>query len=428
MRHGQLISDKGQLSTEKIHAESYGVVKKDDDWCCMQCGTRCQTDFYTYTSCTTSTAVTYCRRCLQMGRMSTVDRIWLTESVNSRSEGRYHLPFHLSEQQQYASDKVLHAVKNYETLLLHAVTGAGKTEMIFEAIAYARQRGDNVAVVSPRVDVVIEVSKRLCEAFCDEAIDVLHQASQQRFDGHFIVSTVHQLYRFKQHFDIIFVDEVDAFPLSMDETLMHTLQQARKERNSVVYMTATPPQALLRQVGQQHIVTLPARFHRHPLAVPMFKYFKVRYHRVQSKLLRHMQVQQAAGRTTLLFFSDIDDMRQFYKTYARYVPKMCYVYSEDPERLEKVEALRAGNYTIVLTTTILERGFTMAALDVWVMESHRYLSTALIQIAGRVGRKATCPTGDVLFYHEGRSRAMYHARSEIKRMNHLAAEKGWITR
>lgn len=75
------------------------------------------------------------------------------------------------------------------------------------------------------------------------------------------------------------------------------------------------------------------------------------------------------------------------------------VYSEDPERLYKVESLRKGLYDIMLTTTILERGFTMPYLDVWVVDSHRYTSTALIQIAGRVGRKAVCPDGDVLFLH-----------------------------
>ncbi|UXR78752.1 MULTISPECIES: DEAD/DEAH box helicase family protein [unclassified Staphylococcus] len=426
MRYGQLIHDPTHLTSEQIADVSFGVVTVNGVHRCIQCGTQRSSDFYTYTASTTDMRVTYCRKCIQMGRMSTLDRVWRTESVNVRSDAYYELPFDLSEQQQYASDKVLKAVMHYETLLLHAVTGAGKTEMIFEAISYARQRGDNVAVVSPRVDVVVEVSRRLCEAFSDEAIDILHQASCQQYDGHLVVSTVHQLYRFKQHFDVIFVDEVDAFPLSMDETLMNALQQASKQRKSIIYMTATPPHSLIAEVGRERMVTLPARFHRQPLVVPVFKYFKVRYHRIQHNLLQRIHAQQAAGRTTLLFFSHIDAMCQFYETYRHHVSDMCYVYSEDSERLTKVEALRNGHYSVVLTTTILERGFTMASLDAWVMESHRYLSTALIQIAGRVGRKSVCPTGDVLFFHEGRTRAMYHARKEIRRMNVLAAQKGWI--
>lgn len=82
-------------------------------------------------------------------------------------------------------------------LLLYAVTGAGKTEMIFEGIKFARNQGDNIAVVSPRVDVVVEISQRIKNAFLHEDIDVLHQSRKQEFNGHFIISTIHQLYRYK---------------------------------------------------------------------------------------------------------------------------------------------------------------------------------------------------------------------------------------
>ncbi|MFZ8139940.1 DNA/RNA helicase, partial [Staphylococcus aureus] len=42
---------------------------------------------------------------------------------------------------------------------------------------------------------------------------------------------------------------------------------------------------------------------------------------------------------------------------------------------------------------------------------------ALIQIAGRVGRKLECPAGKVLFFHEGVSMNMIQAKKEIQRMN-----------
>lgn len=44
------------------------------------------------------------------------------------------------------------------------MTGAGKTEMMFDGISLARQLGHNVAILSPRVDVVIEISHRIKEA------------------------------------------------------------------------------------------------------------------------------------------------------------------------------------------------------------------------------------------------------------------------
>lgn len=42
-------------------------------------------------------------------------------------------------------------------------------------------------------------------------------------------------------------------------------------------------------------------------------------------------------------------------------------------------------------------------------------SRALIQIAGRVGRKLECPTGKVLFFHEGVSMNMIQAKKRFKR-------------
>ena len=144
--------------------------------------------------------------------MDNITEFKITQSENTISEGHYDLLFQLSEQQQYASEAIVQAIKTLHPLLLYAVTGAGKTEMMYEGIRVARQLGFNVAIVSPRVDVVVEISLRIKEAFISEDIDVLHQSSQQQYNGHFIVATVHQLFRFKSHFDVIFIDEVDAFP------------------------------------------------------------------------------------------------------------------------------------------------------------------------------------------------------------------------
>lgn len=173
--------------------------------------------------------------------MDNVTRYKITESSQSSSQAYYHLSFELSEQQSYASEHIVRAIRMRQTILLYAVTGAGKTEMMFQGIQYARRQGDNIAIVSPRVDVVVEISKRIKDAFLNEDIDILHQQSSQQFEGHFVVCTVHQLYRFKQHFDTIFIDEVDAFPLSMDKSLQQALKSSSKVEHATIYMTATPP-------------------------------------------------------------------------------------------------------------------------------------------------------------------------------------------
>ncbi|MGU3126917.1 DEAD/DEAH box helicase family protein [Staphylococcus aureus] len=86
--------------------------------------------------------------------MDNVTRYKITESSQSSSQAYYHLSFALSEQQSYASEHIVRAIRKRQTILLYAVTGAGKTEMMFQGIQYARIQEDNIAIVSPRVDVV----------------------------------------------------------------------------------------------------------------------------------------------------------------------------------------------------------------------------------------------------------------------------------
>lgn len=338
----------------------------------------------------------------------------------------YKLPFELSEQQTYASGKVVQAIKVQKDLLLYAVTGVGKTEMIFEGIHIARQLGYNIAVVSPRVDVVIETSIRVQQAFTCEEIDILHQSSHQQYNGHFVIATIHQLYRFKNHFDVVFIDEVDAFPLSMNPQLFNAIHLAAKPQHSYIFMTATPNQRLTKQLSNDQIIQLPARFHRHTLPIPKFSYFKLKPNRVQRKLKAILPQQLEAQRFTLVFFSNIEIMERVYKHYHYFFPDLICVSSEDALRFDKVEALRRGEHRIVFTTTILERGFTMARLDVIVLNADTFEKTALIQIAGRVGRKKEAPTGLVLFLHEGVTLAMILAKRDIVYMNRLGIKRGWL--
>ena len=403
-----------------------GIIKKEGDSYCIQCGNKDHNYMSKYYSSFLEKEIIYCRRCIQLGRMDSITDYRITESVQVATKGKFELPFTLSKQQQYASDAIIKAIKNAEDLLLYAVTGAGKTEMMFDGISLARQLGHNVAILSPRVDVVIEISHRIKEAFKDEQIDILHQKQSQKYNGHCVIATVHQLYRFKQHFDTVFIDEVEAFPLSMDPNLSLAIQTASKAIHSHIYMTATPPRQLIKQMSSHKVIKLPARFHRQPLPVPHFKHFKLNTSRVQSQLIHLFQAQIKQQRYTLVFFNHIETMKDAYHKYRAHIPNLICVYSEDVYRFDKVEALRRGEHSIVFTTTILERGFTMARLDVIVINAETFSKAALIQIAGRVGRKMEEPKGLVLFLHEGVSLSMIKAKKDITEMNRLGYERGWL--
>ncbi|TID00673.1 putative ComF operon protein 1 [Staphylococcus epidermidis VCU112] len=382
--------------------------------------------FVTYNSTILDKTITYCRRCIQLGRMDSITDICIVKSFQKATKANYQLPFELSKQQQYASEAIVQAIKNNNDLLLYAVTGAGKTEMMFEGIRIARQMGHNIAIVSPRVDVIIEISHRIKDAFIDERIDVLHQSSRQQYNGHFVIATIHQLLRFKQHFDTVFVDEVDAFPLSMDPQLSNAIQLASKSNHSHIFMTATPPRHFLKQFPSEKVIKLPARFHRHPLPIPKFKYFKLKSTRKQNLLLNLFRYQINQQRFTLVFFNNIEIMNKMYQQYKMDIADLICVHSEDDLRFEKIEALRQGQHKIVFTTTILERGFTMTHLDGVVVDAGSFQQEALIQIAGRVGRKQQSPSGLVLFLHEGVTLSMILAKRNIISMNRLAIKRGWI--
>jgi len=95
------------------------------------------------------------------------------------------------------------------------------------------------------------------------------------------------------------------------------------------------------------------------------------------------------------------------------------VHAEDPERKEKVWMLRKNEVQGLLTTTILERGITISNVQVAVIgaESPIFTASALIQIAGRVGRNIQFPDGDVLFFHHGITTEMDEARAKILSYN-----------
>ena len=92
----------------------------------------------------------------------------------------------------------------------------------------------------------------------------------------------------------------------------------------------------------------------------------------------------------LIFFPNIAIGEKFTNILQKYLPdeKMAFVSSKSEERSTIVEKFREKELSILVTTTILERGVTFPQVDVFVCMAnhHLYTSSSLIQIGGRVGR------------------------------------------
>ena len=142
-----------------------GIIDKDGHHYCIQCSNEDHDYFSTYYSSYLKEEMIYCRRCIQLGRIDSVTEYRITESVQNISDGAYELPLRCQNNNNMHRNQLLMQSNIQRVSLLYAVTGAGKTEMMFEGIRLARQLGHNIAILSPRVDVVIEISQRIKDAF-----------------------------------------------------------------------------------------------------------------------------------------------------------------------------------------------------------------------------------------------------------------------
>ncbi|MGG4491611.1 DEAD/DEAH box helicase [Metabacillus idriensis] len=381
---------------------------------CARCGEHCS----------------YCRACILMGRVSECTPLleWTgPESEFQQPEfNAMQWDGQLSKEQQKGSDRMLDALKNKSDLLIWAVCGAGKTEMLFKGIEQALLERKQVCIATPRTDVVLELAPRLKSVFPQAEIAALFGGSEDRFKrASLTIATTHQLLRFKQTFDLMVIDEVDAFPYSADQSLQFAAERAKKEHSTLIYLTATPSAALKKQIVNQ--VKIPQRYHGHPLPVPDFSWcgnYKRAIQKgslpknVQAWITSHLENQKQA----FLFVSSIPVLEETTALLKKQNPLIEGVYAEDPNRKEKVQRFRNGGIPIMITTTILERGVTIPNSDVAVLgaEDSVFTESALVQIAGRAGRSAKYPSGDVRFFHYGKTEAMLRAKKHIQMMNEEA--------
>lgn len=356
----------------------------------------------------------YCPHCIQMGRVRSDEKLYHLPQKNFAAVSCLKWQGKLTGPQQYISDNLLNLHRQQKTVLVQAVTGAGKTEMIYQVIDATLKKGKALGLTSPRIDVCLELYYRLKRDFSCP-ISLLHGKGEKYSRSPLVIATTHQLLRFRHAFDLLILDEVDAFPFPDNEMLYFALAQARKPSSSLIYLTATTTNNLEKQVklGQIEKLQLPRRFHGFPLVLPQFFW--------QSKFYKMIKKQRESGFPLLIFAPEIRLGEKLCQDLQSSFPheEITFVASTSLERLESVERFRHGKVSILVSTTILERGVTFPKVDVFVFQSHHHNFTrsSLIQIAGRVGRSTERPDGKVIFFHLGKTTAMLEAYKDIRNMN-----------
>jgi len=369
----------------------------------------------------------YCRHCIKMGRVSSCTQLMIWTGPKAIKFNKHSLKWagQYTELQQQAANETLTSVKAKRSHLIHAVCGAGKTELLFPSVYDALKRGLRVCIATPRTDVVLELYPRFQQAFPETTIHALYGgAPYQNGYAQLVIATTHQLYRFEKAFDVIIVDEADAFPYTFDETLQRAVEKAKKEKAPLVFVTATPSAALRHTFQQESYSFIPKRYHNHPLPVPQVRslwgYEKCfKRGKIPKRLKKWVEERLHQKDPFLLFFPTIDLMKRATPLVQELNEDILAVHAADPERKEKVLKLRNKEVPGLLTTTILERGITISKVQVAVIgaESLIFTANALIQIAGRVGRDVQFPDGEVLFFHHGITAEMDEACAKIQFYN-----------
>lgn len=416
-----------------------GIRKEGRYYVCARCGNRDPQMFASFPCARCRKFCLYCRCCIMMGRVSECTPLVSWKGPPPRSVTSHDLlqwDGRLSKGQLTAARAVQNAVEEKGDLLVWAVCGAGKTEILFDGINAALQKGDRVCIAAPRTDVVLELSPRLKKVFPTVPVTALYGGSPQRNEyGSLVISTTHQLYRYKEAFDVVIVDEVDAFPYSYDPTLQYAVEKSRKPSSAMIYLTATPNERWQRQCrqGKRNFVSIPARYHRHPLPVPKIRWignWKKSFKKgcIPKELKDWTQKRLTKNKQALLFFPSVRMMNDALPLFKRLHSRIEAVHAEDPARIEKVEGMRRKEIPVMLTTTILERGVTFPNLDVAVIGAEEMIfnESALVQISGRVGRSADYPDGEIMFFHYGLTREIIKAIRHIERMNLEAKKRGLI--
>lgn len=402
----------------------YSVELIDDKYHCLQCDNRDQNLFFSFNS--NSLKTTYCRRCIAFGRS---DDNFVKFHINipiSKIEVPKKPSVMLSDVQELASVRLVENTRKDLSTLVWAVCGAGKTEIVYEVIYQAILENKTICLAIPRRDVVKELFERFSRDFSGYPISVLHGEEKVLEESNFYIMTTHQLVKYYNYFDIVIIDEVDAFPYSGDECLENGAKTSLKNNGVIVFLSATPSNKIKDSVDE--VIKIPIRYHRYLLPVPKIKIEKsdVFDFSKKSKFIeKFIKERLARDRRILIFVPEIG----MCETAVLYLKCsfsdniiIDFVYSEDENRSDKIKKFYNRKIDILVTTTILERGVTFDYLDVIIFDAKHinFTKSALIQISGRVGRKDYDNSGDIVFLSDKISREMKAAIKEIEYMNNLA--------
>ena len=340
-----------------------------------------------------------CRKCIEFQEGLKEND---TPSYKENIDAEYTLSFSLSEKQVELSSKLRKYVLEGNDVLVYAACGAGKTEIVLELIKETLQANRKIGIAVPRRQVVLQLQERLSQYFNHLDVIAVCEGYTEEVYADLIICTTHQLFRYNQYFDVLIIDEPDAFPFANNPLLERLM--IRSVKHHVVYLSATPSEAM----KEMKTISLFRRFHNHDLIVPkvIVKFSGV----LQLKMIRFLK----NTNRVMLFVPTI----ALATLYSKLLKAPC-IHSKIKDKESVIKAFDEGKFNILICTTIMERGVTFENVNVCVLYADHQVFTkaSLIQIAGRVGRSVDYPTGSGIFLCRKQSRKVEACIQELEMMN-----------
>ena len=355
----------------------------------------------------------YCRKCISFKGEQ------VKSSYSFIKKAPIFLTYELSSEQDELSKKLVDNYKNGIDSLVFAVCGSGKTEICLQLIKHCIQNGLKVGFAVPRKSVCYELKCRLQKIFFKNEVIAVFGGCHKVLMGDIVCLTTHQLFRYKNYFDLLIMDEIDAFPFKGNDVLQKMFENSVK--GHYVLLTATPSKSLIKEFESsgKDIMRLAVRFHRHPLPVPQVITGDDLY--LHYKLIKETRRFLKENKPIFIFVPTIDDSKKIAMLLKPFSRHGTYVNSKRNHNDTVIDGLRNGKYKYLVTTAVLERGVTVKNLQVIVFHADHsiYDAASLIQIAGRAGRKKEAPEGEVIFFAKRNNEEIQGAIDDIKSNNKI---------
>ena len=353
----------------------------------------------------------YCRACIQFQADPWVPMIREKKAV------QIQLGYALTQEQQSISQGLIACYRQQQSAMVDAVTGSGKTEIVFGLIQVALAEGKRIGFVIPRRDVVIEMLPRFQQVFPNLTITTVFGGHHELLEADVVILTTHQIFRYEDYFDVLIFDEVDAFPYAGNPVLAAMVKRALK--GMVIYLSATFEKDQLMAFAKQggKVFHLFKRYHGHPL--PELTLVTRPFFFKWLTLIRWLFHFKKTQSPVFIFVPTIAIGQWLLRWVSLFFPTTKLAYSSSVDRETVVQGFKSKPDFFLITTAILERGITVSKLQAIIFEADHplYTTSMLIQMAGRVGRKINSPSGKVVVLANHQTKYIQDAQTKIRFAN-----------